>query len=82
MHFAAKIIREKALVYDLRFPEEQHQPFFILEIAATNHKEFKRVLKRITSANLQQYGTILFSGYGEPPDDLKAELSAKYGMTY
>lgn len=75
--FVGKIIKEKALVYDLRFPETDNA-FFIIEVEKLKHKEFKRVLKENLSISLTDYGKILFSGYGEPSLEIRNILKEKY----
>jgi hypothetical protein len=37
-------------------------------------------LKASAAIDLRDYGTILHSGWGEPSEQLKAELREKYGM--
>lgn len=79
-NFTARIIKEKALVYDLRFPEGEREAYFILEVERAKHKDFKHALTQQAPGDLRDYGKILYSGYGEPAESIKAELREKFGM--
>jgi hypothetical protein len=77
--FTAKIIKEKALVYELSFPETDGA-FFILEVDRAKHKDFTRVIKESCNIDLKDYGNILYSGYGMPSNEVKDLLRKKYGL--
>jgi len=80
LSFVAKLIRAKALVYDLRFPMGDFTVWYILEIEHPKHAAFLELCKRPDPIDFRDYGTILYSGFGEPSKELMAELQEKYGM--
>jgi hypothetical protein len=79
--FVAKIIKESALVYDIRTKDKQgNAVFFIIEIEKSKHNAFREKMAGDFTINLLEYGKILHQGYGEPDDTLKAQLRDAYGM--
>ncbi len=80
MSFAARIARSKALVYDLRATLAGERQFFIVEIMPARHAAFLRAIDHAENFRLEDFGTILHRGWGEPDDGLKAHLRHRYGM--
>lgn len=78
--YADKISGERDLVYDLRFPEGDGEVYFIIKIDPPKHDAFKAVLKTPQIIDLRDYGDILYSGWGEPPEEIKDEMREKYRM--
>jgi hypothetical protein len=79
--FAAKIIKETALVYDLRWSDENGTDFFaIFEAEKSRHAAFLEKMKSEATFNLKEFGKVLHLGFDEPDEALKAELREKYGM--
>ena len=77
----AKIIREKALVYGLWVDQPgNRKAYFVLEVESAKHNDLKRLLGSGESITLTDYGNILYSGWTEPDDTLKAEFREKYGL--
>lgn len=72
--------RERDLVYDLRFPEGDDEVYFIIKIDPSRHDDFKAVLKTPQIIDLRDYGDILYSGYGAPPESVRNEMKRKYRM--
>ncbi len=79
--FVAKIIKETALVYDIRWMDERGIPLFaIFEVEKAKWRPFLEKLESDDLFILEDYGTVLHKGEGEPSEELKAELRQKYGM--
>ena len=79
--FAAKILREKALIYDIRWRDVSGEmAYVIFEAEKAKHDAFLRILDSKETFDISDYGTILYTDFGEPDDDLKAELNKKYGL--
>jgi len=77
--FAARIIMDNALVYELKYPKTDNA-FFILEVEKAKHTEFLRASEEGRQIDLKDFGKLLYSGYGEPSEEIKEELRKKYGM--
>lgn len=81
MSFAAKIHNSRALIYDMRWQADDEAFFAILEIDKPKHDAFKRALEeKRDDVDLRVFGTVLYSGTGEPSDAIKAECREKYSM--
>jgi hypothetical protein len=79
--FVAKLIKQTALVYDIRTSDENDNAVFIIfEAEKSKRKAFLEKMAGDNIINLEDYGTILHQGYGEPDEALKAELKEKYGL--
>ncbi|MFD0744593.1 hypothetical protein ACFQ1L_24320 [Phytohabitans flavus] len=74
------VARERDLVYDLRFPEGDGEVFFLIKIEPAKHQAFKDVLATPQIIDLRDYGTILYSGWGEPDEEIKDEMRFRYRM--
>jgi hypothetical protein len=81
MHsFAARIEKETALVYDLRVMLEGDARYFIVKIPPTKRAAFLDAVAKDAGFTLEDYGEILYQGWGEPSEEVKAMLRARYGM--
>ncbi len=80
MSFVARIIHANALVYELRVPINAEERFFILEVAPAKRAAFLAAVAADTGYILEDFGTVLHRGWGEPPEALKRELHRVYGM--
>ncbi len=78
--FVAAIIRQQALVYDLRTKKRGKSIYFIVQIDKSKFRAFDEALKQDIPMDLRDYGTVLHSGYDEPSPELKIKLREKYGM--
>ncbi len=80
-NFVAKIIKESALVYDIRTKRENGGGgFMILQVEKPRHSAFQQKMQGNEAFDATDYGTILHQGSGEPSAELKAELNKKFGM--
>lgn len=79
--FAAKILKETALVYDVRWRDESGTRFYaIFQADKAKCSAFLEEMKSDRTFNLEHYGTVLHLGFNEPPQHLRRELHEKYGM--
>ena len=79
--FAAKILKQTALVYDIRWKDKSGTAFYaIFEAEKNRHRAFLEKVKGDDTFNLKEYGKVLHIGFGEPDDALKEELREAYGM--
>lgn len=78
--FVAKIIKESALVYDIRLKRGGVDTYMILEVEKSKHSNFLKKMEGAEPFNALDFGNILYQGVGEPSDELKATLKEKYGM--
>ena len=78
--FAAQIIRDRALVYDLRTQQNGQTVYFIVKVDSSKHNAFQAAYSAGQTVNLEDFGEILYSGAGDPSDELKAELRERFGM--
>ncbi len=77
---AARIVRSRALVYELRAILHGERRFFIVDVAPARHAAFLRALERREDFRLEDVGTILHRGWGKPDRELKANLNRRFGM--
>ena len=80
----AKITREKSIVYHLQPKQGNETAYIIIEIDQTKHEAFQKDYQQAYEAKgnleLTDYGTVLHSGWGEPPNKIKAEMREKFGL--
>jgi hypothetical protein len=79
-NFVAKIIKESALVYDIRLKRGELDTFMILQVEKSKHANFLKKMEGTEPFDATEFGTILHQGLAEPNDALKEELREKYGM--
>jgi hypothetical protein len=77
---AARTVRSRALVYDLRATLHGERRFFIVEIFSAKHAAFLRALDQGEESRLEDFGAVLHRGWDEPDDELKADLHRRFGM--
>lgn len=81
--FADRIKAEKNRCYYLKFtPKDGRQAYYFVLIDPIKENAFLKALKGTEKFNLEHFGTIINSGYGEPSPELKAEMKEKYKITY
>jgi hypothetical protein len=78
--FAAKIVREAALVYDLRAKVNGEARYFIIKIPRAQRGAFLAAVAKDAGCRLEDFGEVLHRGWDEPPQELKADLYRAYGM--
>lgn len=78
--FSQRVLSSRALVYDLRTTLADQRRFFIVEIMPARHDAFLRAVDSREDIRLEDFGTILHRGWDEPDDELKADLSLRFGM--
>jgi hypothetical protein len=78
--FAARIAKETALVYDLRITMDGEARYFIIKVPPAKRAAFVDAVAKDAGFTLEDYGDILFRGWNEPSDEVKAILHERYGM--
>lgn len=80
--FADKVMKSSALVYDIRWLDEETgaERFVIFQADKPRHRLFLEKMEGNEPFQLADYGTILHQGSGEPDEALKEELRQSYGM--
>jgi len=78
--FAGQSSSKSALIYDLRARLRGEQRYFILSVTPAKHNAFLQLVKKDAGFRLEEYGEILYRGWDEPNEEIKALLRAQYGM--
>ena len=77
--YTAKVTPVKNLLYGLSYaPEHQERIYYFLLVDAQKEQAFRQALKSNKPFNLKSYATIIASGYGDPPPELKEQMRIKY----
>lgn len=79
---AAKVTREKSLVYDLRVKLGGEPRYFIVKVPPAKHAAFLKAIKKDAGFTLEDYAEILHHGNNEPDDKLKAHLREQFALPY
>ena len=81
--FAEKVLAEKNRMYYLRFaPKDSDPTYYFVLIDPPKEQAFLDALNGTEVFNLEDYGKIINSGYGEPSAELKQEMKEKYNIQY
>lgn len=78
--FSQRVLSSRALVYDLRTTLHGERRFFIVEVTPAKHDAFLRAVDSREDIRLEDFCTILHRGWGEPDQELKADLNRRFGM--
>jgi len=71
--------RGKYWLHEMSYvPNEATKFYYYILVAADKEKEFKKAMAGTTPFNLKDFGYILESGEGDPPEGLKEQLRATY----
>jgi hypothetical protein len=74
-----ELLAVKNLLYALSYAPEKHERiYYFLLLDAEKEAAFKAALTADAPFNLKDYATIIASGHGDPPEDLKEQLRIKY----
>ena len=76
----AKIIRDNAIVFHISVKHEGRDAYYVLEVDKPKFKAFNTAWDSDEAMDFNDYGTILHRGFGNPSEELKAELREKYGF--
>lgn len=79
--YNTQLLAVKNLLYALSYaPEKSERIYYYLLLDSEREAEFKKAIAGHEPFNLKDYATIIASGYGEPPEDLKEQLKVKYNV--
>jgi hypothetical protein len=77
--FNTKLLPLKNLLYGLSYAPDNHEKiYYFLLVDANKEKAFREALKGDKPFNIKDYATVIASGLGDPPDDIKEQLLIKY----
>lgn len=77
--YRTQLLAVKNLLYALSYAPEKHERiYYYLLVDSEKEAEFKKALSGNQPFNLKDYATIIASGYGDPPEDLKEQLKLRY----
>jgi hypothetical protein len=77
--YKTKLLPVKNLLYALSYAPENHERIYYFLLVDTDKEEaFREALKGTQPFNVKDYATIIASGYGDPPPELKEQMRIKY----
>ena len=79
-NFTQNIIKQSAIVYDLRVNLNNEDRYFIIRIEPAKRTAFLNAVKKDSGFRLEDFGEILHRGWNEPDDELKAQLREQFRM--
>jgi len=78
---AARIIREKAIVYGAWVKQPNgDKAYFIIEVDKAKDNEFLKHFESKEVFDFEDHGQLLYKGWNEPEEELKAKFRDKYGL--
>ncbi len=85
--FVAKILAQKNHVYLISSVFEENEPetrdaWYFIKVFPSKETAFLALVNHGAGLDIERYGEVLFSGYGAPPEELKASMARIYNMTY
>lgn len=79
--YKTQLLAVKNLLYALSYaPGKNERIYYYLLVSADKEADFKKAMEGSEPFNLKDYATIIASGYGEPPEDLKEQLKLRYNV--
>jgi len=77
--YNTKVLAVKNLLYGLSYaPDNSERIYYFLLVDPEKEQHFREALKGNKPFNVKDYATVIASGYGEPPYDIKEHLRIKY----
>ena len=74
-----KLVSVKNLLYGLSYaPENSERIYYYILIQPDRENAFREALAGTEPFNITEYGAIIATGWGDPPEGLKEELRIKY----
>lgn len=81
MSFASDIALQKARVYGMRTTlDNGKRAYYYVQIDPVKEKAFLKAMKGTETFSLLDFGDIIEWGYGEPSEELKKLMKAKYKL--
>lgn len=83
MSFAARIAAEKSKVYCLQYDEGTDKAaYFFLQVDGAKEAAFLRGIEAGSDARLEEFGTVIASGWGVPGAGVKTAMTEKYDIEF
>ncbi len=77
--YNTRLLAVKNLLYALSYaPGNSERIYYFLLVDSDKEQAFREVLNGSDPFNIKDYATVIASGYGEPPEDLKEQMRIKY----
>jgi hypothetical protein len=77
--YSTKLMAVKNLLYALSYaPEKSERIYYFLLVDPEKEDAFQRALNGTEPFNIKDYATVIASGFGDPPEDLKEQMLIKY----
>jgi hypothetical protein len=77
--YDTKVMPVKNLLYGLSFAPQNHERiYYFLLVDADKEQAFRNALKGKEPFDIKKYATIIASGYGDPPQELKEQMRIRY----
>ena len=77
--FNTKLLSVKNQLYALSYaPENSERIYYYLLVDPKKEESFRAALAGTEAFNIKDYATVIASGYGDPPEDLKEQMRLKY----
>lgn len=83
MSFAARVLSQKSRLYCLQYDiGTKEECYFFLLVDAAKEQAFQRALDASAPTKIEEFGTVVASGWGAPDATLREEMTAKYGIEF
>ncbi len=77
--YDTKLLAVTNLLYGLSHaPENSEKIYYFLLVEASKKDAFEAALAGKKPFNVKDYATVIASGYGDPPEEIKEQLRIKY----
>jgi len=77
--YNTKLMAVKNLLYALSYaPENSERIYYFLLVDPDKEEEFQKALTGTAPFNVKDFATVIASGYGDPPEDIKEQMLIKY----
>lgn len=78
-NFSSSVMADKSRLYLLRYqPEAGTKIFYFLLVNPLKEKAFLKAMSGTEAFNINEYGKIVASGYGEPSEEVKQQMRDLY----
>ncbi len=79
-NFTAQIVEKHNSLYYLRYTTADYNvsEYYFVDVLPEKEDEFLSALRNANKYTLEEYGTIISCGYGQPSDDYRQSLQEKY----
>ena len=77
--YNTKLVEVKNLLYALSYaPENSERIYYFVLVDPEKEEEFRKALEGTAPFNIQDFATVIASGFGDPPEELREQMLLKY----